>query len=707
MSGSLFLDWATLTISLINTILTLWLGLTVLLNAERRTLGIWLAGGGLLLGAAFFFSHSAILGLGQMPYRADLWWRLGWIPVILAPSAWYVVMLWYAGFWEEGQASIRSRHRYWFWSILLVNSAMLITFLIANPLPSFGQVQHFNFDAAPSILGVPILIVVYPIYILLCISLSLDALLRPGPTMRLMGQQARSRARPWLIGASIALLVVGMIVSLVLLWLMTSVRGSSYDHRIPNTIAWADLLIASLITLAIVLTGQAIVSYEVFTGKTLPRRGLKRYWQRAIILAAGYSSAVSLSLILRLPPIYSLLLSTGLMVAFYALLSWRSYLERERFIDQLRPFITSQQIYAHLLDSAAGDTEPDIQEPFRALCEDILEARAGVLAPLGSMAPLFGTPIIYPDDGIIPIDQLPEIHSSFTDPGVLCLPLNLPEYKDFSWAIPLWNERGLCGVLLLGNKWDGSLYTQEEIEIARAAGERLIDIQASAEMARRLMVLQRRQMVESQVIDRQTRRVLHDDVLPQLHTVMLTLSSLKLEPSQPGEELLETLADTHRQIADLLHEMPAATRSDVDRLGLLGALQRVTQQELKGAFDQVSWQISQPARERSKELPPLTSEVLFYAAREAMRNAARHARSPNPETPLHLKIQVGWDEGLELLIEDNGIGIERESEHKEGSGQGLALHSTMLAIVGGSLAVESSPQASTCIRITLPDHGLW
>ena len=48
--------------------------------------------------------------------------------------------------------------------------------------------------------------------------------------------------------------------------------------------------------------------------------------------------------------------------------------------------------------------------------------------------------------------------------------------------MPLWSERGLIGVLLLGEKRDGGLYTQEEIEIARASGERLIDTQASAEM---------------------------------------------------------------------------------------------------------------------------------------------------------------------------------------------------------------------------------
>jgi hypothetical protein len=83
MTGRFPLDWSILAVSLFNAILLLWLGLTALLNAQRRNWGIWLAGGGLLLGGAFFLSHSAILGqdLNQMSQGLDFWWRVGWVPV--------------------------------------------------------------------------------------------------------------------------------------------------------------------------------------------------------------------------------------------------------------------------------------------------------------------------------------------------------------------------------------------------------------------------------------------------------------------------------------------------------------------------------------------------------------------------------------------------------------------------------------------------
>jgi hypothetical protein len=39
----------------------------------------------------------------------------------------------------------------------------------------------------------------------------------------------------------------------------------------------------------------------------------------------------------------------------------------------------------------------------------------------------------------------------------------------------------------------------------------------------------------------------------------------------------------------------------------------------------------------------------------------------------------------------------------EGSGQGLGLHGTMMAVIGGALTAESVPGAYTRVTLTLPD----
>ena len=64
MSNIPLINWLGIAVSIYNTVLMLWLGLTILLNAERRVWGVWLAGGSLILGASFFVSHTIILQRG-------------------------------------------------------------------------------------------------------------------------------------------------------------------------------------------------------------------------------------------------------------------------------------------------------------------------------------------------------------------------------------------------------------------------------------------------------------------------------------------------------------------------------------------------------------------------------------------------------------------------------------------------------------------
>ncbi|MCX6048263.1 MAG: hypothetical protein NT075_24440, partial [Chloroflexi bacterium] len=446
---------------------------------------------------------------------------------------------------------------------------------------------------------------------------------------------------------------------------------------------------------------------------------LKRNWWNAIVLAWGFGLVIGLSFALHVRPIYTLLLTTLLMTLFYALLSWRAYARREDYIRQLRPFLSSQHLYEQLLQlptdeiSADGEaheraawlpapSEIDIVGPFYALCKDVLGVRLAYLLALGPLAPLVGPALAYPQQQTAQFPWLPSLLAALRTPDTVCLPL-APEQSDgLLWAVPLWSERGLIGLFLLGPKRDNGLYTQEEIEIARASGERLIDTRASAEIARSLMTLQRQRLTESQLLDRRTRRVLHDDILPQVHTALLTLSS-----STPSAipEVTSLLIAVHHQLADLLREMPARSAPALAGLDLIGALRQLLADELPEAFDHIAWQIEPSGEQRLQTLPPLTIEVLFYAAREAIRNAARYGRGADGARPLHLRLVLQDKDGLCFQIEDDGIGLQMRADGSQGSRQGLALHSTMLAVVGGTLDVASTPEKSTCITLQLPASG--
>ncbi|MBK8935809.1 MAG: hypothetical protein IPM76_26500 [Chloroflexi bacterium] len=557
-----------------------------------------------------------------------------------------------------------------------------------------------------SIAGIPLLAVGYSLYVVLCIGLSLDALRRPGPPRRMMGDLARRRAHPWLVVASLAMLVVSLLVMGVVMWVVQDARQRTfYDIFLASTrtFAWFDVVIAALLSFAILMLGQAVVSYEVFTGKSLPRRGLLRHWRSAIILAAGYSMIVGAAFAIELRFIYILLLTAVLMTLFFALFAWSSYEERERYIAQLRPFITSNRLYDQLLTQATPQ-DLDLGPPFRTLCANVLDARLAYLAALGPMAPLVGPPLTYPNRANLNLPPLADIAAQFTAPTIITIPLDPGRYQGAVWAVPLWSEHGLIGVFLLAEKRGGGLYTQEEIEIARVSGERLIDTQASSEMARRLMLVQRERLAQTQVIDQQTRRVLHDDLLPALQTAMIKMSSSQL--NDEVQQAVEILTAAHRQISDLLHDMPTITAPDVARLGLIVALRRAVESEFKASFDAVNWRISAAAEANAGQIPNLTAEVVFYAAREVVRNAARYGRGDGAwdgeKRPFTLTITADWQNGLLLTLEDNGVGLEMTAATNKGSGQGLALHSTMMAVVGGTLAVESAPGQHTRVVLALP-----
>ncbi|MCJ7535256.1 MAG: hypothetical protein MUO57_06965, partial [Anaerolineales bacterium] len=452
MTENWLLNWAVMAVSLFNTILLIWLGLTVLLNAERRTWGLWLAGGVILLGGTFFLIHSIILGFGlnTIGRSIDFWWRLGWIPVVTIPYVWYVVILWYSGFWDRFGEKLKRRHYPWFVGTTVMAVGIIILLVFANPLPSFVQAAQLNLTDTPSLGGVPLLILIYPIYILLCIALSADVLRRPAPSARMMGELARRRARPWLVGAALTQILVSLLVGWVMFWVINQTRQSLYEPSVTTTIAEFDLLIAFLIAIAVIFLGQAVTSYEVFTGKALPRHGLLRYWRRAVILAGGYAVVISLSLSLNLHPIYNVLLSALLMTVFYALLSWRSLTDRQKFIDQLRPFVTSQRVYEQVV--ATSPTDVDIDQPFTILCQDVLGTRQAYLAAHGPLAPLVGEPLLFSVDQVPQPPNVKGILGSWISPDNICIPLPQETTGNWQWLVPLWSERGMIGIMVLGPK---------------------------------------------------------------------------------------------------------------------------------------------------------------------------------------------------------------------------------------------------------------
>ncbi len=732
------LHWAVLTVSFFITISLLWLGFMVLLAGNRRSAGTWLTGSGLLLGALFFTSHTAILGRGlsNTSFGMDFWWWVSWTPAATAPLAWYGSLLWYSGY----RLDRPHRHHTWVALVIFLAACLPLLLIFANPLPSYQYVVGRTIAVTPSIAGIPLLLIAYVAYSLLCYLLPLD-LLRRAPAGPLLEVRARQRARPYLVAASLALSLAGVFLAWTALWALTARPAPTLsDIQTERTVLRFDLAVETLVALAVTLLGRAIVGFEVFTGRPLPRNRFLRQWRSTVILAGGFGAAAAFTLSIRLPPIYSLMLATGLMTLFYVLYSWRSFVEREEFMERLRPFVASQNLYSQLTAAQDADQSSSPSVLFETLCREVLEIRLAVLAPTGALATFAGPPLVYPtlqqapDGAQAPVVDLAAWQHRFSRPEgparpVPCLPVEPDAAIDASafndgpasgdarapagaeWAVPLWSSRGLDGILFLGEKLNRNPFTEEEIEIAQTAGGRLLDLLAGTEMARIAMDMLRQRLAQARVIEGQGRRVLHDEVLPELHTALLHLSSLRAQdhpdplPTPQVQQAMDCLTSAHRQIADLMREMPLPAPHQLAQGGLVSALRGLVERDFPGDFHSIEWDIQPQAAGYARELPLFVSEVLYFAARELLRNASIHGRGADPAARLHLKIGLALvNDAFCLSIEDDGAGFHQQPSHTParagepgygGAGSGLRLHSTMLAAVGARLEVLPLPEKGT------------
>jgi signal transduction histidine kinase len=699
MTGLFWLDWAIISISLFNTMVLLWLGLTVFLNADRRSIGVWLLVGGSVLGTAFFISHTAILGQSLMLNLDGLnfWWQFGWIPVTLTPFSWYIVVLWYGGFWSQPRPDLFRRHIVWLGLVGMVGGLLIGAIVFTGSIPSYEKIIQLDLSDTPTLHGIPLFALIIPAFMVACTALSLDVLLRPGPSKRPINEIGRQRSRPWLLAVAVVLLAVSLLVVYFIGSILAEARfGHPFNVRV-ETIGTFDLVLSALIAAATLMLGQAVVAYEVFTGRVLPRRELRRHWQNIILLALGYAAIIGWSITAHLRPIYSLLLAIVLVAGFYSLYSWRSFVERERFVARLRPFVSGQRLLNHLLNPADRPNSR-ADELFRATCIEVLGTECAQLTPFGPLSPLVGPPLTYPAGNL---------HRAMQPPLGLpttILPLTDDNQHGYSWVIPLWAERGLIGALFIGQKIGGGLYTQEEIEIAQASGERIIDMLAGEQMTSRLLQLQRKRLTETRVMDLHTRRALHDTVLPNLHTAILQLSELGNDQSA-ASETIATLTHVHGQIAELIRLSPGPAANGSAAPDLTAALRELVSNEFSQAFDRVAWEIS------DEPVPlndPLVKEVLLGAARELMRNAAIHGRGGGAQRPLKLIIAIERRDALYLSFEDNGVGLSGANKPADtgGSQGGLELHRTLLAVIGADCLVETSQKGGTQATIIVPWHVL-
>ena len=295
------------------------------------------------------------------------------------------------------------------------------------------------------------------------------------------------------------------------------------------------------------------------------------------------------------------------------------------------------------------------------------------------------------------------------------------------WMLPIYDELGLVAMLYLGPRKDGGVFTDEDMNLAHACGQRILDTLGDHEAMQAVSALLRRRIVDVKLLGAQQRRVLHDEILPQMHLALLRLETLRsmiaveqTVPSQRGsddhgvvleqtvDEAVAMISDAHRRLAAMMRATTTGAPHRLERDGMMRAIHTMLDQDFHHAFDEVNWSVSEETeRVIDEKTPPAVAELIFAAVQEALRNAARHARGTDIHRPLCITLKATCDPHLEVIVADDGVGIVSSGgSTTTGTGGGLLTHSALLAIAGGSLTVKSTPGEGVTVRILLPAETL-
>jgi signal transduction histidine kinase len=534
-----------------------------------------------------------------------------------------------------------------------------------------------------------------------------------------------------------ALLMVCLTLSLGMLILLAILHGLEPpdSHTLPTTLDTLPLTLVILdiyatgsVALIVLLTGYSIVRHGILIERPLARRGFFEQWRGIVIVATTIAILIAFLAEFTRSSLGGMLLITSIATGAYALFTWSSYTAHDRYIALLAPFLRSTNV-RHWLNTDLQKTEQSMEALFSHLCKDVLEVQCAILVVLaGPVRRNFNyrwSVLDWPDE-IVEQSQSdqrsykPHPESNLTQ-GLQTrrfyrIRMTLQGASVICWVLPLYDELGLVANLYLGPRKDGSIFTDEDMDLAQVCGQRILDTLRDHEAMLTVASLLRRRIVDVKLLGAQQRRVLHDEILPMLHLALLHMETLRARPTdeqtnartdQALENAIISISNAHRQLAAMMRAMSTSAPHHLERDGLISAIHTMLAQDFQHSFDEVEWRISDEIASHINEVvPPAIAELVFAAVQETLRNAARHGRGSDVHRRLWLTIEASCNPHLEVIVADDGVGIVSASSSTTGTAGGLLTHSALLAIAGGSLTIKSAPGEGVKVRIFLPIESI-
>jgi signal transduction histidine kinase len=265
----------------------------------------------------------------------------------------------------------------------------------------------------------------------------------------------------------------------------------------------------------------------------------------------------------------------------------------------------------------------------------------------------------------------------------------------FGFPVQLVRAAAAVAVAIFVVRFLRSAEVEVQRHIAELQSARLQEAQQRDAMRGELL----RRVVEAQEAERQRiARELHDDTGQSLTAIGMGLrgaiSTLPRDPRRAGGQLTQIEALLTDALSDLQRLIANLRPSHLDDLGLPAALRWYAGELTARSGVQVAVEISGDA----SPLPDEVTTALFRITQEALNNTVKHARSEHADVRLEYLADF-----VTLMVCDRGVGFNpaavRQAEHPPWGLLGMQERAVLL---GGQLAIDSSPGKGTCVTVIIP-----
>ena len=256
--------------------------------------------------------------------------------------------------------------------------------------------------------------------------------------------------------------------------------------------------------------------------------------------------------------------------------------------------------------------------------------------------------------------------------------------------VPLVVGRDAIGVVVAHDRLGPDpRFTDDDLRLTETLAKRAA---TGVDLSQRVSRDAMRRVVEAQELERKRlARELHDETGQALASILLGLNPLETATSGETREsvlaLRELVVTTLQDVRRLAVELrPSA----LDDLGLVPAIDRLAR-----SFGESGLQVDVLANIGGERLPEAVETTLYRIVQEAVTNVAKHAEASRLSITLTRK-----GSSVVVIVEDDGKGFDASAGPSDGLG--LLGMRERLALVGGTLRIETAVDSGTTIAAEVP-----